>query len=131
MAVKEKLIILIEPDEAVRSAISTLLRQHGWKIRAQANAAGLDDLLHKTRPVALISESKLPDMSAKQVLESSGKNSIPTIFLGHGREVQNAVDLIQLGARDFLEKPFPQGRLLSLLDSLALRQVNISRFSEL
>ena len=60
MAEKEKLIILIEPDEAVRSAISTLLRQHGWKIRAQADAAGLDDLLHKTRPVALISESVLP-----------------------------------------------------------------------
>ena len=37
----------------------------------------------------------------------------------HQTAVQNAVDLVRMGAEDFLEKPFPQARLLKLLDSLA------------
>jgi DNA-binding NtrC family response regulator len=118
MAVKNKLIVLLEPDEAVRTAISSLLKQHGWQVDARAAANGLGTMLGNEHPVALVCESALPDITAGQVLKISQGSGIPVIFLGHKREIQEAVDLIHLGARDFLEKPFPQDRLLRMLNSL-------------
>ena len=119
MANKNKTVVLIEPDEAVRSALTTLLEGKGWKVCALALGAELEGELDVCRPVAMVSESNLPDMQAVAILDSSRKRKLPVIFLGHRQEVQNAVDLMRMGARDFLEKPFPQGRLLDLLDGLA------------
>ena len=67
---------------------------------------------------AIISESTLPDRLATAVLELGKAQEIPVIFLGHHQQVQDAVDLMRLGAKDFLEKPFPQARLIRSLDSL-------------
>lgn len=112
-------VILVEPDEAVREAISSLLKQHGWRVSAHAEAGSLDILLNSHDPLALICESALQDMTAKQVLKLCKSKEIPAIFLGHKREIQDAVDLIHMGAKDYLEKPFPQDRLLRLLNGLA------------
>ena len=118
MTEKKELVILLEPDEAVRSAISSLLKQHGWQIEARGTAGDLDAAFREHAPVALICESTLPGITSRQVLEVGNDNSVPVIFLGHRREIQEAVDLIHLGARDYMEKPFPQDRLLRILNSL-------------
>ena len=66
----------------------------------------------------MVCESSLPDKTARNVLKTGQGNNVPVIFLGHKREIQDAVDLIHMGAKDFLEKPFPQERLLRLLNGL-------------
>jgi FixJ family two-component response regulator len=43
---------------------------------------------------------------------------VPVIFTGHDVSPQAAVDLMQKGALDFLEKPFSHNRLLDLLNQL-------------
>jgi DNA-binding NtrC family response regulator len=111
--------ILVEPDEAVRSALTTLLEGRGWRVQAGEDGASLCQTLEETSPVAVVSESTLPDMTAAKVLEQCLEHGVPIVFLGHQTEVQRAVDLVRMGARDFLEKPFPQARLLNLLRDLA------------
>jgi FixJ family two-component response regulator len=44
---------------------------------------------------------------------------MPVVFTGHDLPLQGAVDLIRQGAVDFLDKPFPQSRLLELLNRLS------------
>jgi len=119
MASNNKLIVLVEPDEAVREAIASLVRQHGFRIETFESAGDLGGMLKQKHPVTLICETALPDMRAFEVLEAGKREGVPVIFLGHLREIQQAVDLVQMGARDFLEKPFPQERLLKTLDHLA------------
>lgn len=119
MAGKTMPVTLVEPDEAVRSALTTLLEGRGWTVLALKDGHGLGASLGQLAPIAVVSESTLPDMSAVNVLDECRRHHVPVVFLGHQTEVQNAVDLVRMGARDFLEKPFPQARLLSLLDSLA------------
>jgi FixJ family two-component response regulator len=121
MHASDNLIVLVEPDHAVREAIAALIRQHGWKITAYAEAGDLKSRLNESVPIALICESSLPDMAAKKVLKICRSLDVPVIFLGHKREIQDAVDLMHLGAADFLEKPFPQDRLLRLLDGLTAK----------
>ena len=118
MACLNKNLVLVEPDSAVRTALKTLLQGLGWRVTALKTGQRLDSVLAKSDITAIISESSLPDRLATTVLELGNTQDIPVIFLGHRQEVQDAVDLMRLGARDFLEKPFPQTRLIRLLDSL-------------
>ena len=68
--------------------------------------------------VAVLSESNLPNCKPQEILELCSANEIPVIFTGHDIPLQGAVDLIRQGALDFLDKPFPQSRLLDLLQRL-------------
>jgi DNA-binding NtrC family response regulator len=117
-------VCLLEPDEAVRTALTASLEQNGWKVSRDEQAGDLSTWLEQEEPVALIAESTLPDITAKRVLRVSKKKGIPVIFLGHGRELEEAVDLMRKGAIDFFEKPFNQKRLLNLLESLIVTKVD-------
>lgn len=123
MAEKGSLILLLEPDEAVRDALASLLSQHGWQIEARSEAGELADDLAGLSPSVLVAESNLPDMAATELLDLCKTAQVPVIFLGHRREIQHAVDLMRRGATDFLEKPFPQKRLLEVLDGLRSKAV--------
>jgi len=123
LASKRMPVTLVEPDEAVRSALTTLLEGRGWKVLALEDGESLGSSLHEGTPIAVVCESTLPDMTAVKVLDECRRYHVPVVFLGHQTQVQNAVDLVRMGARDFLEKPFPQDRLLSLLENLAHEKI--------
>ena len=112
-------LTLVEPDEAVRLALTTLFEDQGWHVAALDNGETLEKTLKDTAPFAVVCESSLPDQAASSVLETCLRRRIPVVFLGHQTEVQSAVDLMRMGAEDFLEKPFPQARLLKLLERLS------------
>lgn len=120
------LLILIEPDDSVRDALTVLLRGEGWEVReatdCQELARRIESAAGQGGVSAVISESTLPDCSPGEILELCSNHGITVVFTGHNLSLQGAVDLIRQGAADFLDKPFPQGRLLDLLERLAKRQ---------
>ncbi len=111
-------VVLIEPDESVRDALVTLLRGEGWRIIEAGGGGRLEEVLDRGGVVAVISESSLPDLDPATLLDVCATRGLPLIFTGHELPLQRAVDLIRMGARDYLEKPFPQTRLLDLLNQL-------------
>lgn len=115
-------MVLIEPDESVRDALTTLLSGEAWEIHALAQCDELGKAIDRKGVVAVISESSLPDCSPEKILHQCKGKKLPVIFTGHNLSLQGAVDLIRQGASDFLDKPFPQGRLLDLLNEIATRQ---------
>ncbi|MEJ8568308.1 response regulator [Wenzhouxiangellaceae bacterium CH-27] len=115
-------LVLIEPDNSVRDALAVLLREQGWRVIESGQGADLDELLDRAGVIAVISESSLPGLEAADVLAQCSARSLPLVFTGHELPLQRAVDLIRMGASDYLEKPFPQGRLLDLLNKLPGRQ---------
>ena len=116
------MVVLIEPDPSVRDALVLLLEGVGWRVNCVNNCQDLGSHIRHESTVALISESSLPDCSPQDLLERCSKLGLPVIFTGHNLPLQGAVDLIRQGATDFLDKPFPQTRLLDLLDRLQVRQ---------
>lgn len=110
----------MEPDANVRDALMLLLEGEGWHIVAAEDCASMEAALDDTPTRAVISESSLPGCSPGQILERCRKRGLPVIFIGHDLELQGAVDLIRDGALDYLDKPFPQGRLVNLLEGLYL-----------
>lgn len=136
------LLVLIEPDPSVRDALSMLLCGEGWAIRYAEDCRELERIIDQQGGAAggaaggawgdvadaqgaltaVISESSLPKCTPGEILELSSSRGLPVVFTGHQLSLQGAVDLIRQGAVDFLDKPFPQSRLLDLLDRLAKRQ---------
>ena len=115
-------MVLIEPDVSVRDALTVLLQGKGWEVVNAANCEELLAALEAGGLTAVISESSLPDCAPQDILEQCSRRELPVVFTGHDLPLQGAVDLIRQGALDFLDKPFPQSRLLDLLDRLAGRQ---------
>lgn len=115
---KYGILLLNEPDESVRDALTILLEGENWSV---LNATACDDLVAAVESggvTAVISESSLPDCTPGEILERCKKYGVPVVFTGHDLPLQGAVDLIRQGAVDFLDKPFPQSRLLDLLKGL-------------
>lgn len=114
----------------MREALSMLLRGEGWTIRYAEDCLDLERIIDQQSGsadvrgalTAVISESSLPKCAPGDILELSSSRGLPVVFTGHDLPLQGAVDLIRQGAVDFLDKPFPQSRLLDLLDRLAKRQ---------
>jgi len=112
-------VVLIEPDVPVRDALSILLKGEGWQVYCLDGCSELIKAIQDKSVAAVITESSLPDCTPQEVLEHCSRFNLPVIFTGHDLSLQGAVDLIRQGATDFLDKPFPQSRLLDLLDGLS------------
>lgn len=119
---KKGILVLIEPDESVRDALTVLLRGESWQVNSLEDCNELESAIEEPGVVAVISESSLPGCTPQEIFEQCSQRSLPVIFTGHDLPLQGAVDLIRQGAMDFLDKPFPQSRLLDLLDRLCNRQ---------
>jgi two-component system response regulator FixJ len=114
----KRIVVLIEPDISVRDALTILLEGEGWQVTCLSDCQELSEVIGKGGIVAVISESSLPNCAPQEMLELCSENDLPVVFTGHDLPLQGAVDLIRQGALDFLDKPFPQSRLLDLLQRL-------------
>jgi two-component system response regulator FixJ len=119
---KKGILVLIEPDSSVRDALTVLLEGENWLVNSLEDCTELESAFDTVGIVAVVSESSLPDCTPQEIFEQCSQRGLPVIFTGHDLPLQGAVDLIRQGAMDFLDKPFPQSRLLDLLDRLCNRQ---------
>jgi two-component system response regulator DctR len=100
---------LVDDEEPVRDALGFLLRSHGLAVAAYASAA---EFLHAldASPLrgCIVLDVRMEPMSGLQLHDELLERQVqlPVLFLsGHG-DIPMAVDALQKGAFDFLEKPF-------------------------
>lgn len=87
--------------------------------------------IERNIPQLVILDLKLPDMDGEQILDWINENQVPTsvvIATAHG-SVDLAVNLVQKGAKDFLEKPINADRLKTSI-ALHLQQVKLESLVE-
>lgn len=101
-------VFVVDDDESVRSSLRFLLRSAGLESRAFGAApeflAGYDP----AQPGCLVLDVRMPLMSGLELQQELNLRGaiIPVIFItGHG-DIPMAVEAMQHGAHDFLQKPF-------------------------
>lgn len=105
----EPAVHLVDDEAPVRDALAFLLRSHGLVVRAYAGGSELlaAAACHALRG-CIVLDVRMEPMSGLQVHDELLARGIalPVIFLsGHG-DIPMAVDALQKGALDFIEKPF-------------------------
>lgn len=115
-----KKILIIEDDKTLLESLSEVLVEEGFEIfTACRGDAGLD-LLKSVVPDLIICDVMMPGMDGYEVLEEISKNEtlapIPFIFLTARNERNDQRKAMEMGADDFLNKPFSLDELLSTID---------------
>lgn len=109
-----RMVYLVEDDDALRDALSMLLRTVGLKVEAFASPLRFLESYRSTGPVCLVLDVRMPHMTGLELQDQLLARGLrlPTIFIsGHG-DIPMAVEAVRKGALDFLEKPFEQYALL-------------------
>lgn len=109
-------IYLVEDDEAVRDAVSLVLRTAGLDVRAFPTAeAFLDAHAPTDEPEVLVVDVRLPKMSGLELqnrLARSGCDAPVILITGHG-DIPMATQALKAGALDFIQKPINDTVLLA------------------
>ncbi len=115
-----KKILIIEDDKNLLESLSEVLNEEGFEIfTACRGDAGLD-LLNSVIPDLIICDVMMPGMDGYEVLEEISKNeslsTIPFVFLTARNERNDQRKAMDMGADDYLNKPFSLDELLSTID---------------
>ena len=111
----DRLIYIVDDDEAVRDSLSLLLETRDYTVRAFASAREFIAAASSLRPGVLISDIRMPEMNGLELQRrlAEGGFWFPLIVItGHG-DVPLAVQAMKAGALDFIEKPFAAETILN------------------
>ena len=113
----EKVVHLVDDDEAVRRSAGFMLKTSGFTVKSYAS--GVELLKEKElAPGCILLDVRMPEMDGLQVQRALQERGIAlpvVVMTGHG-DVNVAVQAMKAGAVDFIEKPFEKAVLLSALE---------------
>lgn len=123
-------ILIVDDERDIRSLIAFTLEDEGFATVQAANAAEARDVISSRPPSCVILDIWMrdSDMDGLEVLSwcNDFYPEVPVLMIsGHGT-IETAVQAIQRGAHDFIEKPFKAERLL-LTVKRALQQSRLAR----
>ena len=105
-------------DDAVRTSLRLLLKSVGQQAEAFSSAQAFLDAFDPDRPGCLVLDIRMPGMSGLELQQKlNAMHAItPIVFItGHG-DVPMAVEAMQNGAVDFIQKPFRDQDLLDRIN---------------
>jgi FixJ family two-component response regulator len=108
MQVQPATIFVVDDDEGVRNSLRFLLKSVGLATRTLSSASEFLTSYNPQQPGCLVLDVRMPGMSGLELQQQLNLRGapIPVIFItGHG-DVPMAVEAMQHGAFDFLQKPF-------------------------
>jgi FixJ family two-component response regulator len=107
-------VIVVDDDDAVRNSLRLLLKSAGIHTEAATSAQEYLERFDATQGGCLLLDVRMPGMSGlelQQELNMRGA-TIPVIFITGNGDIPMAVEAMQHGAFDFLQKPFRDQDLL-------------------
>jgi len=118
MSETDRIVHIVDDDEAIRQSIGFLLRKAGFKVIAYPS--GTDFLKNANRDLqgCVLLDVRMPGLDGLEVQKRMSDLGIalPIVMLtGHG-DVTLAVRAIKAGAIEFIEKPFERSALLAAID---------------
>jgi len=111
-------VFFVEDDADVRRACTQSLTLAGLDVRSFADAESALTAFADTLPGMVVSDLRLPGRDGLSLLRELRQRDreLPVVLItGHG-DVAVAVQAMREGAHDFLEKPFPSERLISVVE---------------
>nr|WP_042080512.1 two-component system response regulator OmpR [Escherichia coli] len=119
-------ILVVDDDMRLRALLERYLTEQGFQVRSVANAEQMDRLLTRESFHLMVLDLMLPGEDGLSICRRlrSQSNPMPIIMVtAKGEEVDRIVGL-EIGADDYIPKPFNPRELLARIRAVLRRQAN-------
>jgi DNA-binding response OmpR family regulator len=108
-------ILVVEDDPAVQKALRRLFETEGYTVEVQADGKSALESFQAAPPAAIVLDLRLPKVSGRDVCKEikALAPSLPIVVLSAASDVSDKVLLLELGADDYVTKPFSPRELLA------------------
>ena len=116
-------LLVVDDDRALRDRLSRYLTEQGFRVTAVADGPSMDDFLAQQTPDAVILDLMLPGEDGLSLARRlRAKSDLPIIMLSaRGEDIDRIIGL-EIGADDYLPKPFNPRELLARIRVLLRRK---------
>ena len=126
----KKQILIIEDDQKLANLLSEYLQKNNYQAQIACDYQEAKDILIKGKIDFIILDIMLPTTSGFNICKKIRETSqIPILFLSARGEITDKVVGLELGADDYMSKPFEPRELLARVEAI-LRRQKIEDFSE-
>ncbi len=109
-------ILVLDDDDVVRAVATDRLTRAGYEVTSAQNLAEARAVIARAYPDAALLDIRLPDGEGTEILkELVADADVPCVMMTAHATVESAVEALQSGAVDYLEKPFSLDRLEATL----------------
>lgn len=108
------LVLVVDDEPAILRAVRTNLARHGFRVETAESGGEALESYARLRPDLILLDLGLPDTDGMEVIQSvRSRDSTPIIVLSVRGAESDKVAALDLGADDFLSKPFGVDELLA------------------
>ncbi len=108
-------ILVVEDDRAVQKALKRLFESESMAVEITGDGQSGLEAFRRSTPSVVVLDLRLPVMSGRDVCQEIKRQSptVPVIMLSAMSDVSDKVLLLELGADDYVTKPFSPRELLA------------------
>ncbi len=121
-------ILVVEDDAAINRVVCSYLEKAG--AMCTAAFSGTEGLMHLAGGATfdlIVTDLMLPGASGEEVVADARGRGVPAIVLSARATVADRVDLLRIGADDYLTKPFDLEELLARCEAVLRRSASTAR----
>ncbi|MDD3017110.1 MAG: response regulator transcription factor [Comamonas sp.] len=123
MTPKKGTVYVVDDDEAVRDSLQWLLEGKDYRVRCFESAEAFLSRYDPREVACLIADIRMHGMTGLELQDKllERNSPLPIVFItGHG-DVPMAVETMKKGALDFIQKPFDENALVSVVERMLER----------
>ena len=120
-------VLVVDDEPALARALAINLRAHGWEVVTAADGRSALEAAATEHPDVVLLDLGLPDIDGTEVLAGlRGWTTVPIVVLSARQHGEDKVEALDLGADDYVTKPFAMNELLARLRAAVRRSQDSS-----
>lgn len=126
-------VLVVEDDPAIAALVAYQLTKDGFRVETATTGRQALKALGRRPPDLAVLDRMLPEIDGDEVLKhlrSDSRSAIPVLMLTAKREQQDRIDGLELGADDYLVKPFSPKELVLRVKAILRRVAEAGRTPE-
>lgn len=118
----EASILVVEDEPSIREVVTLYLERAGYRVRSVEDGTHAKQILKKDPPDLVVLDLMLPGIDGYEITNwLRSKSDVPIIMLTARREERDRIAGLELGADDYIVKPFSPQELVSRVRAVLRR----------
>lgn len=129
MTAKNATLLIVEDDVFTRTSMTAYLTAEGYSVNKAGNGLEALEGIESSQPDLVITDLRMPEMGGLELLKKlkDAYPQLPVIIISGEGTMGSVIEALQLGARDYLQKPIQDMGLLKHSIDVALSHASLKK----